>query len=506
MQSGVVVVVAAGNTGYGFDLDAEKGNVAAGLALTINDPGNAEAAITVGSTHRGHAPPLRRVVLLLQGPHRRRAGQAGPRRAGRAHPLRARRAPTLAKIVAKQDEPAALDYVEDSGTSMAAAHVSGHRGGVPLDPARVHRQAGRAEGDPRRLGDRPRPHRHRSRATGSWTSCAPSSPSDTLLEGAPPWPTSQDSPAPRSATGATAPSTVATPRRGRSPPTRASPTCCCSPTAGTTTSDDARGPVPRSSRRRCARWRPRPRAARGRRRRHRRRHLAVPAVRAADQAAGPAAAAGSTVTTQDLLDAIDRTARRLPRRAGALDMAAHAGAPAHRQGVGATRLRRPGARPAPAGRRRHRRGPRGALHDARRRHDRPVGGAGRRSGCPVASGTRPRSGRPARRDPRRRVEPAQPRHVLRDEGALGRRRHGRARPVAHRDPPPGPRCGCTWRAQLRRPARVGRRQGPARRAWRSRAWLCCRVRSRISGSPPTGTRTRPARSRASSAPTSPNRR
>ena len=38
-RSGVAVVIAAGNTGKGF-------------ALTINDPGNAELAITVGSTHR----------------------------------------------------------------------------------------------------------------------------------------------------------------------------------------------------------------------------------------------------------------------------------------------------------------------------------------------------------------------------------------------------------------------------------------------------------------------
>ncbi len=52
VKSGVVVVVAAGNTGYGFVQDAFKGAVTAGLGLTINDPGNAELAITVGSTHR----------------------------------------------------------------------------------------------------------------------------------------------------------------------------------------------------------------------------------------------------------------------------------------------------------------------------------------------------------------------------------------------------------------------------------------------------------------------
>ena len=52
VKSGVVVVVAAGNTGYGSAQSAFKGAVPAGLGLTINDPGNAEQAITVGSTHR----------------------------------------------------------------------------------------------------------------------------------------------------------------------------------------------------------------------------------------------------------------------------------------------------------------------------------------------------------------------------------------------------------------------------------------------------------------------
>lgn len=52
VRTGVVVVVAAGNTGYGWNQSAFRGAVAAGMDLTINDPGNAELAITVGSTHR----------------------------------------------------------------------------------------------------------------------------------------------------------------------------------------------------------------------------------------------------------------------------------------------------------------------------------------------------------------------------------------------------------------------------------------------------------------------
>src|SRR4029079_17332212 len=51
VRSGVVVVVSAGNTGYGWNQDySGESTTAAGLDVTINDPGNAERAITVGST------------------------------------------------------------------------------------------------------------------------------------------------------------------------------------------------------------------------------------------------------------------------------------------------------------------------------------------------------------------------------------------------------------------------------------------------------------------------
>lgn len=52
VKSGVVVVVAAGNTGYAATFVEGKGVVSSGMDLTINDPGNADLAITVGSTHR----------------------------------------------------------------------------------------------------------------------------------------------------------------------------------------------------------------------------------------------------------------------------------------------------------------------------------------------------------------------------------------------------------------------------------------------------------------------
>jgi hypothetical protein len=47
VKTGVVVVVAAGNTGYGT-LKSTIGATSAGMGLTINDPGNADLAITVG--------------------------------------------------------------------------------------------------------------------------------------------------------------------------------------------------------------------------------------------------------------------------------------------------------------------------------------------------------------------------------------------------------------------------------------------------------------------------
>src|SRR3954452_20348517 len=52
VRSGVVVVVAAGNSGYGTLGVQGAAPRTFGLGMTINDPGNAERAITVGSTHR----------------------------------------------------------------------------------------------------------------------------------------------------------------------------------------------------------------------------------------------------------------------------------------------------------------------------------------------------------------------------------------------------------------------------------------------------------------------
>jgi subtilisin family serine protease len=124
VKSGVVVVVAAGNTGYGYNQDFVQGNIAAGMDLTINDPGNAELAITVGSTHR--EMPHRYGVSYFS--------SKGPTGDGRAKPdlvapgeriLSCAAGKALAEVLAKPEVSGPVEYIEDSGTSMAAAHVSG---------------------------------------------------------------------------------------------------------------------------------------------------------------------------------------------------------------------------------------------------------------------------------------------------------------------------------------------------------------------------------------------
>jgi serine protease AprX len=120
VRSGVLVVVAAGNTGYGYALDRRRRQFRLGFDMTINDPGNAERAITVGSTST--APHATGVSYF---------SSKGPTGDGRLKPdlvapgervVSAASGALLKK--ARLTVPRA-SYVESSGTSMAAPHVSG---------------------------------------------------------------------------------------------------------------------------------------------------------------------------------------------------------------------------------------------------------------------------------------------------------------------------------------------------------------------------------------------
>jgi serine protease AprX len=126
VRSGVVVVVAAGNTGYGSLTSlARATNV--GLTMTINDPGNAALAITVGATHRD-MPHTYGVSFF---------SSKGPTGDGRLKPdlvapgeriTSCAAGKALASAFPQSDVPdpaRSAVYVEDTGTSMAAPHVSG---------------------------------------------------------------------------------------------------------------------------------------------------------------------------------------------------------------------------------------------------------------------------------------------------------------------------------------------------------------------------------------------
>ena len=121
VRSGVVVVTAAGNTGYG-SLQTAEGDADVGLDMTINDPGNAEEAITVGSTHRDM--PHRYGVSYFS--------SKGPTGDGRCKPdLLAPGEKILScaaagsELLRREASGTECSYFESSGTSMAAPHVSG---------------------------------------------------------------------------------------------------------------------------------------------------------------------------------------------------------------------------------------------------------------------------------------------------------------------------------------------------------------------------------------------
>jgi subtilisin family serine protease len=123
VNSGVVVVVSAGNGGAGGTITGES-SIIAGLLSTITDPGNAAKAITVGSTHR-FAPHTYGVSCT---------SSKGPTLDGRLKPdlvapgeriTSAATGAFRAGVIPLEAAPRLASYIEQTGTSMSAAHVSG---------------------------------------------------------------------------------------------------------------------------------------------------------------------------------------------------------------------------------------------------------------------------------------------------------------------------------------------------------------------------------------------
>ncbi len=129
VKSGVSVVVSAGNAGYSALVTSSGVAETHYNDLTITDPGNAELAITVGSTHRD-MPHLYGISYF---------SSRGPTGDGRMKPdlvapgeriISCAAGLEKAKyegvgVSAAGEGPTQVLYCEQTGTSMAAPHVSG---------------------------------------------------------------------------------------------------------------------------------------------------------------------------------------------------------------------------------------------------------------------------------------------------------------------------------------------------------------------------------------------
>ncbi len=124
VRSGVSVVVSAGNGGYTSFLASSGASIEKFSDMSISDPGNAELAITTGSTHR-EMPHTYGVSYF---------SSRGPTGDGRLKPdllapgeriVSCAAGRELERYSALSASGVTILYCEQSGTSMAAPHVSG---------------------------------------------------------------------------------------------------------------------------------------------------------------------------------------------------------------------------------------------------------------------------------------------------------------------------------------------------------------------------------------------
>jgi hypothetical protein len=117
IESGVVVVTAAGNHGY-KSFETAEGSYDSYAAFSITDPGNADGVITVGATHRYWPHTYGVSFFSSRGPTG--DGRLKPDLVAPGERIRAPFARTAGGV-----PPPGGDWNDLDGTSMAAPHVSG---------------------------------------------------------------------------------------------------------------------------------------------------------------------------------------------------------------------------------------------------------------------------------------------------------------------------------------------------------------------------------------------